>query len=283
MRVDFEHDNMSEEEMIREIKLLNDKLLHAEQVKTDFLSNIKNEINNPMTSILGLLKMIITSPNDHEGNQKKARLIYNEVHNLNFQIRNVFIAAEIEAGNANLEVTQVNMHKLVSDIIHSFENQFEKKNISIDWKQGAHKIFASDKEMVHLIIANLLSNAIKFSHHDASILLELGVDDNGNLTILCQDFGVGIDEGRLQEIFDRFKQLDSGTKKEFAGHGLGLSIVHSLVDLLDGELFIDSKVDVGTSFKVVVPPATLYESDMEFYGDDDAIFFDSDDSNEEVF
>ncbi len=283
MRVDFEHDNMSEEEMIQELKRLNEKLLHAEQVKTDFLSNIKNEINNPMTSILGLLKMMITNPNDHEGNHKKAKLIYNEVHNLNFQIRNVFIAAEIEAGNATIETTQVNTHKLVSDIIHAFDNQFEKKNISIDWKQGAHKHFNSDKEMLNLIISNLVSNAIKFSHNDSSILLHVDVDESENLNIMIQDFGVGIEDERLQEIFDRFKQLDSGTKKGFAGHGLGLSIVHALVDLLDGELFIDSKVDIGTTFKVKIPPATLYQDDMDFYGDDDAIFFDSDDGNEQEF
>ena len=233
--------------------------------------------------MLGLLKMIITSPDDHEGNIKKARLIYNEVHSLNFQIRNVFIAAEIEAGNATLEVTQVNTHKLVSDIIHSFENQFEKKNISIDWRQGPNKVFITDKEMLHLIISNLLSNAIKFSSHDSNILLELSADDNNNLVIHCKDSGVGIEDSRLKEIFDRFKQLDSGTKKEFAGHGLGLSIVHSLVDLLDGELFIDSTVGEGTSFKINIPPASLHESDMEFYGDDDAIFFDSNDGKEEEF
>ena len=70
MKVDFDHENMSEEELIRELTIVNEKLIKAEEVKTDFLSNIKNEINNPMTSILGLLKTMIARPEDFEGNAK---------------------------------------------------------------------------------------------------------------------------------------------------------------------------------------------------------------------
>ncbi len=282
MKVDFEHENMSEEEMIRELSNLNNKLLEAERVKTDFLSNIKNEINNPMTSILGLLKMMISKPEDHDGNMNKTKLIYNEVHNLNFQIQNVIIAAEIEAGHFEPEVSLVSIKALMDELMHLYDDVCMKKNIKFDWHHTGEEKIKADREKVHIIISNLISNATKFSPKDSEIKLNTSMED-GKLSVEIKDTGKGIAEDQMAEIFDRFKQLESGTKKSFGGHGLGLSIVHALVDIMNGELFIDSKVGEGTTLKFSIPEGESHASDVDLFGDDDAIFFDSMDDNDEVF
>ena len=104
-------------------------------------------------------------------------------------------------------------------------------------------------------------------------------DDESNLRIDVQDFGVGIETKNLGQIYDRFRQLDTGTRKEFEGHGLGLSIVHSLIYILDGTLEMISKFNEGTLFEIVLPIKTMNYDGLQ----EDEVLFNNDDPEGEVF
>ena len=258
-----------------ELEKVNEKLLQSEKLKSDFLSNIKNEINNPLTSILGLLKNIVIKSED-QCLKSNAKLVLQEVYNLDFQMRNVFIAAEIEAGKSAPEYTRVKIDRLFTELSSSIETLYAEKDISIHYKHNVTDPFVTDANKLFVILSNLLSNAIKFSYEHSEIILSTQLDKDSNLIFTVQDFGVGIKERDKNKIFDRFRQLDMGTTKEFSGHGLGLSVAHSLVEVLGGKLKLEGKYQEGTTFQVIIPPGRLLktdESDLSF--ESDVVLFDN--------
>lgn len=260
------------------LEAVNLKLSKSEQLKSDFLSNIKNEINNPLTSILGLLNQISRNPEKKEQTSRNASLIYNEVYALNFQMKNIFNAAEIEAGQSFPELSNLNVKHLIEDLVGSFEPLATKKSIKIIASYEAEDTFVSDREKLEIILSNLIANAIKFSPSKSEVQIAISNTPQGGVSITIKDDGVGIESNDLDDIYDRFKQLDTGTRKEFGGHGLGLSIVHSLVDILDGTLKLESAKGKGTSFKIELPMNLSQGNEQA----EDEVFFDND-LDEEVF
>ncbi|MEM6831830.1 MAG: HAMP domain-containing sensor histidine kinase, partial [Bacteroidota bacterium] len=193
---------------------------------------------------------------------------------LNFQMKNIFNAAEIEAGQCFPLLSRFDISELIEEIVVSFTHHAAKKNVSFTQELDRNSNLVSDREKIEMILLNLVSNAVKFSNPDTEVIIKT-TNKEGALTISVQDFGVGIEDQNLDQIYDRFKQLDSGTRKEFGGHGLGLSIVHSLVDIMDGTLQIASKVDQGTHFEISLPPKVLEVDEL-----DDEILFDSEGKGE---
>ncbi|MEL6558434.1 MAG: HAMP domain-containing sensor histidine kinase [Bacteroidota bacterium] len=223
-----------------ELRRVNQKLLSAEKVQSDFLSNIKNEINNPLTSIMGLLKVVNDNPRDHQGNIEINKLVYKEVYNLNFQMRNILTAAEIEAGQTSPNISKFNVSELINEVCQAFVSIDSSKEDVLTVVASGELDFTTDKEKLSIIVTNLVSNALKFNKPNEKVMITAEQESENKLILSIRDFGVGIDEDSLKTIFDRFKQLDSGTRKEFGGHGLGLSVVHALVSMLNGDFSVHS-------------------------------------------
>jgi len=236
--------------LLAELELVNKRLLTAEQVKTQFLSNIRNEIVNPLTSILGLSTNLKDHFNDQEAINRTSNLIYQEAFDLDFQLSNIFVAAELEAGELAPEIAHANINEVVKQIVQQLKHKADKKEITIKIENKlAESIFRTDAEKIHVIIINLLANAIEFSHEGGDINITLTAE-SGELLISIQDFGIGIELDNQTVIYDRFKQLESGSTKGHAGHGLGLSIVKDLLDLLVGKIALESKLNVGSTFTI---------------------------------
>lgn len=270
-------------DLTEELKIVNRKLEESEALKSHFISNITNEIINPFTSILGLSRNILAVKKE---NWKKVismvALIHSEAFNLDFQLRNIFLAAKIEAGEIYPEILNVDLKNLVKSVIDSFRIESKKKNISIDFQfdikpeKGNVFFFKTDPEKVKLAIANLISNAIKFSYDDNNIIIRVWKTDN-IVNVMVQDFGTGISEANQKIIFDRFKRLDSGINSLNRGHGLGLSINKAVIDLLQGKIGIKSEVNNGATFTLTIPEAKTniagFSADgNEFLFDEEQVF-----------
>lgn len=258
----FENNTRTIEElrnMTEELKEVNKKLEESEALKSHFISNITNEIINPFTSILGLSKTILAvKKEDWKKVISMVSLIHTEAFNLDFQLRNIFVAAKIEAGEIFPEILTVDLKILVKNVIESFRIEAQKKNLKFDISFECvpnHEdsyFFKTDPEKIKLILANLLSNAIKFSFNDGKI--DVRVWNENTLTrFMVKDYGTGISESNQQIIFDRFKRLDTGINSLNRGHGLGLSINKALIDMLNGTIEIKSKISEGASFIVTFP------------------------------
>ncbi len=268
-------------ELSKDFQSVTKKLKESEALKSHFISNISNEIVNPFTSILGLSKAILSvEKNDWKKVVSMVALIHSEAFNLDFQLRNIFVAAKIEAGEIAPNITKVNIRSLAQTVIDSFNIISRKMGIDIDlqfnveYGFGKNFYFKTDSEKLKLILSNLINNALKYSYKDSKVIVKIWVDED-ILNISVQDYGTGISEKNQKIIFERFKRLDSGINSINRGHGLGLSITKSLLDVLGGKIEIDSKKGEGSTFSIELPEAkNVIEG---FSGDGNDVFFDDDD------
>ncbi len=265
-----------------ELKEVNKKLTESEALKSHFISNITNEIINPFTSIIILSKNILSIREGDWGQVKKmARMIHSEAFNLDFQLKNIFTAAEIEAGELFLEPVKIEINQLIQTVIESYQPEAEKKKITIKYVNKTHfaendLYFNTDSEKLRLIFANIIDNSIKYSSPNNKVTITVNLKDN-ILTASVQDYGIGISDKNRRIIFDRFKRIDSGINSLNRGHGLGLSINKALLDLMGGQIEINSKKNVGTLFIIKVPELNEESSDFSTGAND--LFF----GNDEIF
>lgn len=275
---------------LRELKSLNDqlktvnkKLEESEALKSHFISNITNEIINPFTSILGLSRAILSVDKE---NWKKVvsmiALIHSEAFTLDFQFRNIFVAAKIEAGEIFPEILNVDVENLIEGVIESFKLETRKKKLQVNLEFNINTeespfIFKTDPEKLKLIIANLLSNAINFSFEGGAIDI-IAKYEKDSLAISVRDHGIGISKENQKIIFDRFKRLDSGINSLNRGHGLGLSVNKAIIEMLNGQIDIKSELGKGACFTISIPETDMPATD--FASDANETFFDSE---EETF
>jgi signal transduction histidine kinase len=286
LRKRFELTNQALEDyqkVAKELQQVNARLEESEQLKSRFLSNIRNEINNPFASILGLSRQLLKIDQlQPEQVRNVGRLIYSEAFDLNFQLRNIFAAAELEAGETAVQASQIELDELLEDMLATFADLSERQQVALQLKKPGQPVtFCSDAEKIQLILSNLISNAIRFSHeeqqgHDFK-QLEVSYRVTGKLLYFTvSDQGIGITEEELPQIFDRFKQLDMGETKTHRGHGLGLSVVRALLESLEGRIEVKSRPGKGSTFTVIIPEcedSQMYASSAnEFFFDDGEVF-----------
>ncbi|RPH31058.1 MAG: sensor histidine kinase [Bacteroidales bacterium] len=269
---------------LRELKNLNDELIlvnkkleESEALKSHFVSNITNEIINPFTSILGLSKAILSVEKE---NWKRVfsmiALIHSEAFSLDFQFRNIFVAAKIEAGDIYPEIFTVDIKNLIDSVIESFKYESKKKHLTVNvihcesLDGDKPFVFKTDPEKLKLIFSNLIRNAITFSYENGQVDVKLCNKDN-NLILQVKDHGIGISKENHTIIFDRFNRLDSGINSVNRGHGLGLSVSKAIIDLLKGRIEIESELGKGASFTLYIPESN--EASEGFASDANEAFF----------
>jgi len=266
------------EKVLTSLKVVNSKLVdvnrklqESEALKSNFLSNIKNEINNPLTSVLFMAKELkCNGMLNREAVVSMADIIYNEVFNLDYQLRNIFAAAELEAGEAAPGIARVDIDSLILNSIESFLHKADAKNISMSFdslcesENDPH--FNANPEKLQLVINNILSNAVEFSLEGGMVEIS-ACKNQGNLNISVKDHGSGIDESNHTLIFDRFRQIDTGVSKGHLGHGLGLSIAKALMELMNGTITVESSKNKGATFKITIPEAES-ETEVDAFSND---------------
>ena len=263
--------------LLKQIGELNKKLVESEAFKSHFLSNVTNEIINPFASVMGLSQQIMELK---AGKMEKARdiaaLIYSEAASLDFQLRNIFVAARLEAGEEKPEPMEIDLPGLVNGMVNKIRHEADKKQITfrIKYEEGTDS-FVSDREKLGLILLNLLSNTVKFS--DPGKIVDVCVErSNENLVLKVKDQGIGMTKEEISRIFDRFHKANPTIQSLSPGSGLGLAVVEGLLFILNGKAEVDSIPNKGTTVRILVP-----EENPEKIELDDDLFFD--DENEESF
>ena len=143
----------------------------------------------------------------------------------------------------------------------------ENRNISLIFDTEEEEIFtAIDYDKIERVVLNLLSNAIKFTNPGGLITVDIKLKEN-NVLIIVKDTGVGIPEEKQDHIFERFTQIDNSLTRNADGSGIGLSIVKSIVELHNGKVYVDSKVNEGSTFTVELPVRVLENNTIELNKD----------------
>jgi len=255
------------EELVRSLYKVNEKLHDSEKLKGHFISNITNEIVNPFASVLALAENIRElKEGEIEYAHRLAELIYEEAFHLDFQLKNIFAAALIEAGTEESKLSNISLPDMAEYIWQYFNSQLKKKEITLlieiilgdENEMDNRESFTSDKAKLELIIKNLISNAIKYSPNQSVINLDF-VLGNGTLSIEISDHGKGIHQDDRKIVFDRFKQLDEKINSINTGHGLGLSIVQAYTELLGGKVIMNDNFEGGVRIMVTIPEGSETE------------------------
>lgn len=254
-------DNISElelqmqemQDLRSQIEVLNNKLQENEKFKTHFLSNIRNALVNPFSSVISLSGEIIKSDvQNWKRVIKLAALIHSEAFDLDFQLKNIFSTAELESGEKHPEICKTDVKEIVDSCIDSLKYVLRKKNIELKTTANYRKQhFNTDPAIITSILRNLLHNAIKYSVSPG--LVEVTISVGEYLQIIVKDHGIGISQGELELVFDRFYRSDPEINSENIGHGLGLSIVKNLTELIGGTINTTSQIGQGSEFIVIIP------------------------------
>ena len=232
---------------------LNKKLEQSEKLKSHFISNIRNEIINPFSSIIELSRFLSEANSfDKEKVAKYSRLIFNEAFHLDFQMKNIFVAAEIEAGEAFPQLNKVDIVGVLEDIKAYYQDFAKDKDIIIEYFNSIpceKKVVVSERQT----IINIKSSI---------------VDSNFIIDII--DEGIGIAEENKKMIFDRFVRVDSHINSVNRGYGLGLTISNDLTYLLNGTIEVYSELGKGSTFRIVLPVLSnnVDNADIELGGNE---------------
>ncbi len=220
--------------------------------KSEFLANMSHEIRTPMNAILGLSNLIINTGLTPR-QQDYAEKINSSAHSLLTIINDILDFSKIEAGKMQIENINFNLEDVLENIADMFFNKAADKAIDIIIS-GTNYIPCSligDPLRLSQVLINLITNAIKFTS-SGQIIVRASFDkiekEKIKLRFSVTDSGIGIPREKIAILFDSFTQADSSTTRQYGGTGLGLSICKNLVSMMNGKIWVDSKLKKGSTF-----------------------------------
>jgi len=224
----------------------------ANLAKSQFLANMSHEIRTPMNGLIGLIELLLGAGLT-EQQRYYAELAKKSGHNLVKLISNILELSKIEAHKVELDEHGFTLSALIDDTIGMLSLHASEKGtvLSAVIDTDIPDLLKGDSLRLRQILTNLIGNAIKFGEKSPVALYILKVSENEQSVVLrfqVRDNGIGIEADKLDEIFSRFHQADGSTSRKFGGTGLGLTISQQLVELMGGEIGVESVKDEGSTF-----------------------------------
>ena len=235
--------------VVADLNQMAEELSGIETLRTDFVANVSHELKTPL-SVLQNYGALLEEPNlPEEKRLEYAKSITRVTKHLSELITNILKLNKLEAQKLNPILISCNLSEMVCECLIGFENEWERKNIEIetDIKEDIH--IMTDSEMLLLVWTNLFSNALKFTPDGGKVSVSLKKNDN-YVYVSVSDTGCGMDEKTMKHIFDKFYQGD--TSHSVKGNGLGLALVKRVVDILNGEINVESTPGKGSTFTVTL-------------------------------
>lgn len=233
--------------MTKKLLKLNEKNQNSQKVKSQFLSLIKNEFNNPMSSLLNLVNMMLKKSPD-EKMTSLSSMMKEELLKLDFSLKNIFAASEIEAGEIANDYSNVEVKNIFDEMTSYFDFMIQAKSLSLEFVDNYKSTIISDSQKLDLILMNLISNACEYSYPNSSIVVTLDATDE-YITISVEDSGEGVYAEHTKHIYNRFTHFETGKTRATAGLGLGLSVARGMAEALQGS--IDNYNNDGKTLFVV--------------------------------
>ena len=233
-----------------------EELEASNRYKSEFLANVSHELRTPLNSILLLSKMLAENGTGKLSveESRQAQIINDAGTDLKALIDNILDLSRVEARQMSLLPETVDLQQLLTDVIELLKPQFDEKQLdmTLHIDADAPVSIVSDGEKIRQILINFLSNAVKFTDR-GGVTVRLQTAIPGPVCISVSDTGIGIPAGKLDMVFEAFKQADGSTSRRFGGTGLGLTISRDLARLIGGEIRVESEPGKGATFSLLLP------------------------------
>jgi PAS domain S-box-containing protein len=257
-----------------------EKAEESDRLKTAFLQNMSHEIRTPMNAIMGFSELLVNNYNNKPKLQKFSEIINLRCNDLLDIINDILDIAKIESGQLPVNLETCNLNALFAELTLFFK-EHQKRLGKEQIKFNLHSLSNSCDPFIEIdtlklkqIFINLISNAFKFTD---SGVIEGGcmLGKNKNLVFYVSDTGIGIAPDKQQIVFERFAQVEHGSNRLYGGTGLGLSIVNGLVNLLGGEIFLESALGKGSTFSFTIPykPSQIQQNELQIIYEPDLLVF----------
>ena len=227
-------------------------------MKNDFINNMTHEFKTPISSI-SLAAQMLNDPDIRKSPamlQQISQVVNDETKRLRFQVEKVLQMSMFNRQKATLKIEEIDANLVVYNIVNTFKLKVEKYGGHIDANLDAMNALVEVDEMHFTnVIFNLLDNAVKYRSEERPLHLVVGSRDlpGERLEISIADNGIGIRRDDLKKIFDKFFRVSTGNRHDVKGFGLGLAYVHKMVTELGGTISVESEINIGTKFIIILP------------------------------
>lgn len=225
-----------------------------EKIRKDFVANVSHELKTPITSIKGFTETLLDGAlHDQQALESFLNIILKESNRLQSLVYDLLELSKIESDNLHLNIKEVQICKVILDIVDSLKKRAKEKNIDIQIDpNNRNQIIEGDLLRIQQIFINLISNALSYTLPGGNIYIDIR-DEQDYVTISIRDTGIGIETEEIPRVFERFYRVDKARSRNSGGTGLGLAIVKHSVEAHHGEIRVDSEVGRGSNFIVKLP------------------------------
>ncbi|MBO7622359.1 MAG: response regulator, partial [Victivallales bacterium] len=257
-----------QDKLVQQSQALSDALTAAEEAskaKTVFLSNMSHEIRTPMNAIIGLDNIALNDPEATPKIKEYLTKIRGSAHHLLDLINDILDMSRIESGRMTLKNEEFSFSKLIENINTIFSGQCQEKGLDYQCHINGHidDYYIGDNMKLRQVLINILGNSVKFtpSGGKVDVVVEkiASLNDKTTLRFTIKDTGIGMSKDFLPHIFDAFSQEDGSATNKYGSSGLGLAITKNIVEMMNGNIQVESEKGKGTVFTVTV---TLMDSKM---------------------
>jgi PAS domain S-box-containing protein len=239
-------------EFTRQLIVAKENAEEMNRLKSYFLANMSHELRTPLSGILGfseILKNACLEPEAHE----MIKMIHTSGTRLLNTLNQILDLSRIEANKQQIKLEIVDGKNTIHNAVTLFEHLAKAKGLKLNWRTELNDItLITDEHMLTHILNNLIDNAIRFTDEGGiKVTADYENPETGDYVIIkVEDTGIGISEDAMELIFEPFRQVSEGYSRTFEGTGLGLTLVKKYVELLNGEISVQSTIGVGTTFKI---------------------------------
>lgn len=239
-------------ELAHNFNIMVDELNSIEYLRKDFVSNISHELKTPIASIQGFTKLLVDDNLSKEEKNEYVNIILEETERLSNLSSNMLKLSKLEKQEIVTNKTEYRLDNQIRKAIIMLDEEINKRKIKISLDSGEVSIY-EDEDLIMEIWINLISNAIKYNNENGEIKIKV-IEDENNVKVMIEDTGIGIPKEKQGKIFEKFYQVEKSRSSE--GSGLGLAIVKRIVDLIKGEIEVESKENKGTKIIITIPKET---------------------------